>query len=1247
MLLAVACFILSTGVGAVLSPGVVPIELDIPGLETLGVEGARQALQSTMVSFCAVSWDLRRTSPSLVPMYRDLVKSSPGCDESSVVRVPWGTLEEEYRSRGCGVGGGGTVPPPGCVPTGLVFHQSRCGSTLVGNLLASLPDSLGYSEAAPPLELLTSPSLRDLPQEELAAALRVLVAAMGRPAAGGGGGGGATAPPLFLKLQSTLSLTLPMWRLAFPAVPWAFVHREGVAVLASLLRGSSSPPSPQSPPSVHLSWDDAALTTSPCLRAYAFHGKGGVGEPHATLLGGSDPVASRLSPEEACAAHAGLLAASALSSAMDARTQGFARLSPPLVLATPGEGSSLLALPPHAGVSVVGGSEGLVVVGGGGEAGGVVGGIGQGIMVDYSTLPDFALTVIQGHFGFMLSPTTRGALMGEAKLYSKARGATGGKEGGGGKGGHQQQQRVGLGEGGVYVEDTEAKSSIAWPALEGAAAKYMATLHTALKAFNPTATALQGGGGGALGLDGASQPVAGGVDGGGVSVNPSATASLLPLGGGYPALFPLSEMLRVWNPDITLPPPSYGSFSSLRVFNFSSPPSLAEALKYRRAELPFLMRGIPSLDATVKAWGEDKYLEGLMGGDELVYPCEVSSGQHFMYFNKAKAGKMRGYVPPTSEGHLSITKWLARAHESLNITRGEERRVLGLGEGGLGGEEEGVIGDFLLQQQALPPRPTQPLPPQPTIARTPREMHYLRASTNQRDKSANAWVWDALAFLRSDEDSPYGRASAPDVTTPTATALEWPFFLVDASNQRGIHCRFGMGGIIAESHSDAGRNFITMERGHKRYILSPPEECSRLSILSDGPSARHSSLDWSSLEGIGALGAAGALATEVILAPGDALYVPAGWFHFIMSLDTNVQCNTRSGTPPLHEDILGACGIAPPVTENMGDFIDPQAPALQPFREAHGKLWGSKWPLPLQSGAIPLPEAYKDALPLNPPTLAREPLPPPLSPPSTTTGGGGGIPLGRFLEAFPPSSVPPSTTTPAISTVAPITPPVQNPLVPPIPVMLPKSAKGPPPPLTPPIKPATVVPIKALDTTVSTTTTTTTAVQGGQAPPAPVAPTTGDSFAAVAAPKTDPKGVVVGAEPFNPVSTTTSSTPSTPTIVTPPTPFPSDTPPSSLFTPLNLIVIMVFAGVVVGGATAYVGRSKSSGGGVWETLNTSTLSASERAKQLMARGKGLRASISAILPNTSSWRKRVYQESQSPLPLAADLVRVKGSDGIV
>ena len=151
-------------------------------------------------------------------------------------------------------------------------------------------------------------------------------------------------------------------------------------------------------------------------------------------------------------------------------------------------------------------------------------------------------------------------------------------------------------------------------------------------------------------------------------------------------------------------------------------------------------------------------------------------------------------------------------------------------------------------------------------------------------------------------------------------------FVVDASEQHGIHCRFGQRGTIAEAHFDAGRNAIAVLRGRRRYILLPPAACASTALRTDGPSARHSSADWTAPDGVATVGAAQAL--EAVLDAGDVLYLPAYWLHYIVSLRTSMQCNTRSGTPPGRGmGDVAACGFhSLHATEEEGAFASTEVP---------------------------------------------------------------------------------------------------------------------------------------------------------------------------------------------------------------------------------------------------------------------------------------------------------------------------------
>jgi hypothetical protein len=106
-------------------------------------------------------------------------------------------------------------------------------------------------------------------------------------------------------------------------------------------------------------------------------------------------------------------------------------------------------------------------------------------------------------------------------------------------------------------------------------------------------------------------------------------------------------------------------------------------------------------------------------------------------------------------------------------------------------------------------------------------------------------------------------------------------------------------GVIAASHYDSGRNMVAMLKGRKRYILNPPTACKKLGIISEKshPSFRHSVIDWSSLPQAVSSDFANVQAIDTIVRAGEVLYIPSYWFHYIISLQYSVQCNTRHGPP--------------------------------------------------------------------------------------------------------------------------------------------------------------------------------------------------------------------------------------------------------------------------------------------------------------------------------------------------------------
>ena len=112
-------------------------------------------------------------------------------------------------------------------PTGFIFHMSRCGSTLVSQMLAASSANIVVSEADPiDTVVQASRGWPDLDEARHAAWLTSIVGAYGQQRGGG-------ERHYFVKLDCWHTLALPLFRRAFPAVPWIFLYRDPVEVLAS------------------------------------------------------------------------------------------------------------------------------------------------------------------------------------------------------------------------------------------------------------------------------------------------------------------------------------------------------------------------------------------------------------------------------------------------------------------------------------------------------------------------------------------------------------------------------------------------------------------------------------------------------------------------------------------------------------------------------------------------------------------------------------------------------------------------------------------------------------------------------------------------------------------------------------------------------------------------------------------------------------------------------------------------------
>lgn len=313
----------------------------------------------------------------------------------------------------------------------------------------------------------------------------------------------------------------------------------------------------------------------------------------------------------------------------------------------------------------------------------------------------------------------------------------------------------------------------------------------------------------------------------------------------YPVHWNAIDVLSNWNPDTTTLPSKI--YQGLCALDWSDPAQRQLAYAYREAEKPFLLHNHPELWKTAERWSHYDYLHELLGGEDSRYRNEHSKDNHMPYWKlRGPQRAPPGWVAPTENVELTYPDWYSKAMQ--------------------------------LEQQQHPDNNKNI---------TNAEHWYFRL--NGAYDVENTFLYDELPIF-----------------SPTRKS----FFMPEVEAQRGINCRFGSKGIIAETHYDFSRNFIIILKGQKRYVLAHPNQCQNLELHPPGhPSARHSKVDWSNPEEWHTGRFPQAQVNEVILQAGDALYLPTSWFHFIVSLNLNYQCNARSGVTYENYDAITDCGF--------------------------------------------------------------------------------------------------------------------------------------------------------------------------------------------------------------------------------------------------------------------------------------------------------------------------------------------------
>jgi hypothetical protein len=122
-----------------------------------------------------------------------------------------------------------TQTEPGAPLKGIVYHMSRCGSTLIGQQLGAIDRNIVASEPAPIDDVLQLPQKHPgLDRAEHIRWLRAMAGALGQRRNG--------ESALYLKTDCWHIHHLDLMREAFPNTPWIFLYRDPVEVMVSQAR---------------------------------------------------------------------------------------------------------------------------------------------------------------------------------------------------------------------------------------------------------------------------------------------------------------------------------------------------------------------------------------------------------------------------------------------------------------------------------------------------------------------------------------------------------------------------------------------------------------------------------------------------------------------------------------------------------------------------------------------------------------------------------------------------------------------------------------------------------------------------------------------------------------------------------------------------------------------------------------------------------------------------------------------------
>lgn len=107
----------------------------------------------------------------------------------------------------------------------------------------------------------------------------------------------------------------------------------------------------------------------------------------------------------------------------------------------------------------------------------------------------------------------------------------------------------------------------------------------------------------------------------------------------------------------------------------------------------------------------------------------------------------------------------------------------------------------------------------------------------------------------------------------------------------------GPGGTVTGYHSDLADNVLSQILGHKLVKIVSPDQADRVyKTKKYDPNGHACAINADDWDPDAFPKFADVEARYVVLGPGDALFIPGGWFHYVRSLETSISVNTLGYT---------------------------------------------------------------------------------------------------------------------------------------------------------------------------------------------------------------------------------------------------------------------------------------------------------------------------------------------------------------